>query len=361
MIRHTVPARVGLLGNPSDGYEGRTLALAVPHFSAVVEVEEADGVEIVPGPADAATWPSVAAMVEHVDHFGYGTGSQLLTAAVRTFVDVAGSLDIPVAWGFRISYQTTIPRQVGLGGSSALVLATLRGLCQLHEVEVPEPVLPSIALRAETAQLGISAGLQDRVAQTYGGLVAMDFGQLALDARFGVRYGHYERLDPSSLPPLFLAHRAAAAEPSDTYHQQLRARYEAGDPVVRETLRELAALVLEGRAALRWGDQARFARLIGRNMALRTALGPLPEEQLELVELASGRNAPATFAGSGGAVVGAVEDDRQAAALAADYEEAGAEFVLLDPREAEEPADGTSPADEVPANVVTLDRGRAGA
>jgi glucuronokinase len=364
MIRYAVPARVGILGNPSDGYEGRTLALAIPQFSAVVTVEEADGVELLPGPADHPAWPSVAAMVEHIDLYGYGTGPQVLAAATRAFIDVAGSLDRSVAWGFRIGYETTIPRQVGLGGSSALVLGVLRGLCELHRIEIPEQVLPSIALQAETTQLGITAGLQDRVVQTYGGLVAMDFGQLTLDTRFGVRHGHYERLDPSMLPPLFLAYQTSGAEPSDGYHHQLRARYESGDPVVRDTLRELAGLVLEGRAALRWGDHNRFARLIGRNMALRSSLAPLPDHQLELVEVAAGQGAPATFAGSGGAVVGALTDDDQAEALAAAFAEVGAEFLSLCPPPdgasgmAEGIGGGATDNDEAPTNVVTLDRAR---
>ena len=353
MIRHAAPSRVGILGNPSDGYGGRTLALAVPRFEATVELEPADRVEIVPGPEDEPCWSSIAAMATHLDRHGYGTGPQLLAAVVRTFAAVAESTEQRLEGGFRLSYRTRIPRQVGLGGSSALVVAALRCLSDHFELEIPPHVLPSVALRAETSELGLSAGLQDRVVQSYGGLVAMDFGEPVVDTRFGVSHGEYEPLDPSNLPPLFLAYRESAAEPSSQYHQSLRARYEAGDPQVRETLRELASLVVEGRAALRWGDTERFCDLIGRNMTLRRQLGPLPEAQVELVDVAEAARTTATFAGSGGAVVGSYRDEDHFEELADLYADIGADVVSLAD---DGPSLDDATDDEPPGagNVVTL-------
>ncbi|MGF1599592.1 MAG: mevalonate kinase [Acidimicrobiales bacterium] len=354
MIRRSAPARVGLLGNPSDGYGGRTLALAVPRFEATVTLDHDDGIVIVGHPDDEPRWPSLEAMTERLDRHGYGTGPQLLAATVRTFVDVARSIDHPlVPIGFRLSYETSIPRQVGLGGSSALVVAALRCLGEHHGLTIPEILLPSIALRVETEELGLSAGLQDRVVQTFGGLVAMDFAAVEVDARFGVAHGHYEQIDCRTLPPLFLAYREGAAEPSDVYHHRLRVRYEEGDPVVREVLRDLAALVVEGRAALRWDDGARFAQLLGRNMALRLALGPLPADQLELIEVAAACGAEATFAGSGGSVVGVHEGPTHLAALGEAYATVGAEVVAVEPSGTVVDDDGDDdPAD----NVVALPR-----
>ncbi len=360
MITHAAPSRVGILGNPSDGYGGRTLALAVPAFSATVTLTPGEGITITPRPDDEARWPSATALIDQVDRHGYGTGPQLLTAAVRTFADVARSTGAELRTGFRLDYDTTIPRQVGLGGSSALVVAALRCLGDFHDIEIPDLLLPSIALRAETSQLGLSAGLQDRVVQTMGGLVAMDFSDLQVDTRFGVSYGDYEPVPTDDLPRLFVAYREVVAEPSNTYHRDLRNRFESGDPVVRETMRELAGLVVEGRAALRWGDRARFASLIGRNMALRKQLGPLPIGQLELVDLAEAFGASATFAGSGGAVVGSFGDDDTFDAtfetMRDAYADIGADAIPLDcgTVPAEEPED----SGELPSNVVAF-RSRA--
>lgn len=313
MITSAAPARVGILGNPSDGYGGRTLSLAVTRFEAVVELEPADELKIVAGDEDEPRWSSVGDLVDRVDRHGYGTGPQLLAATIRTFADVAASLEHPGfnREGFALSYRTNIPRQVGLGGSSALVVATLKALCELTGIEVPAQVLPSIALRVETEQLGITAGLQDRVVQSYGGLVAMNFASMETDARFGVSHGDYRQYEPDKLPPLFLAYRERAAEPSDGYHRILRQRFDSGDGVIRETLRSLAALVVEGEAALRWGNTDRFAELVGENMRLRRLLGKIPDSQLELIDAADSCDAPATFAGSGGAIVGAYSDGDQ--------------------------------------------------
>jgi len=321
MITSVAPARVGILGNPSEGYGGRTMALAVEAFTATVELDPIDSGEIVlvPGPADFTSWHDGDDFVDSIDRFGYGTGTQLLAAAVRTFIDVCESVEHRRPEGFELRYRSTIPRQVGMAGSSALVVAAIRCLGEFVDLEIPDEVLPSIALRAETEQLGITAGLQDRVVQSFGGLVSMDFGSMEVDGRFGVAHGAYEREDATALPPLFCAYRVLAAEPSGAYHSVLRARFEAGDAVVRDTMRALAGLVVEGRAALRWKAEDRFGELIGENMRLRRRLGPLPESQLQLVDLADSLNAPSTFTGSGGAVVGAYRDEAHLAELVDAY------------------------------------------
>ena len=58
-------------------------------------------------------------------------------------------------------------------------------------------------MRVETEELGITAGLQDRVAQVMEGCVLMDFNKEAVD-RTG--NGVYSRVDVALLPPLFLAY-----------------------------------------------------------------------------------------------------------------------------------------------------------
>lgn len=331
MITRTASARVGILGNPSDGYGGRTLALAVPQFCATVDLArlEDSSIRIEASDGDAPEWSGAQDLVDRIDRFGYGTGTQLLAATVRSFIDVAALVGASEPQGFELRYRSAIPRQVGLAGSSALVVATLRCLIELTGVEVPSAVLASIALRVETEQLGITAGLQDRVVQVFGGLVAMDFASMEVDPRFGVAHGAYESVDGSALPPLFLAFSEAAAEPSGAYHAKIRRRFDAGDPMVRDTMKALAALVTEGRAALRWNNTDRFIELIGQNAALRRRLGPVPAGQIALVDVAVAAGAAATFTGSGGAVVGAYRDEAHLADLRDRYGEHGIDCVAI--------------------------------
>jgi len=333
MISYSVPARAGLLGNPSDGYQGRTIAIAVDQFQATVTLEPSasNQVEIIPNPTDTMTWDDVPLLARWFDRYGYGTGPQLLAATIRTFAGVADSLGIDLVGGFRLSYETTIPRQVGLGGSSALVIATLRCLQEHYALPIPDKVLPTIALRAETSQLGAEGELQDRVVQTYGGLVSMNFTTPVVDTQFSVSHGSYEILDHGALPPLFLAYHPEAARPTDDFHRQLRSRYEAGDRLVRETLHQLAALAIEGRAALAWKASNRFSDLLRENMKLRRRLGRLPEFQEEMIEVADSLGAPATHAGTAGTIVGHYQDTSHLQNLVSAFTQIGATAIELTP------------------------------
>jgi glucuronokinase len=298
-------------------------------LTATVELEPAMGIHIEPNDDDLTSWDSIANFLDSVDGFGYRTGPQLLAAAVRTFLDVASSLNHDMPSDFRLRYSTTIPRQVGLAGSSALVISTLRCLGAFVDLDIPGELLASVALRAETEQLGIVAGLQDRVVQSIGGLVAMDFSKMEVDARLGIAHGQYEQLDPGLLPPLFVAYRSAAAEPSDRYHRDLRARFDAGETMVIETMRSLANLVTEGRAALRWHDHEHFGALLHQNMELRRGLGPLAPGQIELVDIAESLDTFASFAGSGGAIVGVFGDAAHLEQLRGAYSVLDAELLVL--------------------------------
>lgn len=64
--------------------------------------------------------------------------------------------------------------QTGLSGSSAIVCAALNCLLDYYNVRnlIKVEIRPKLVLSAEE-ELGIVAGLQDRVAQVYGGLVYM--------------------------------------------------------------------------------------------------------------------------------------------------------------------------------------------
>ena len=53
MIIVKCPARIGLFGNPSDGFGGKTLSIALANFAAEVKLEklvDCTNVEIIPNP-----------------------------------------------------------------------------------------------------------------------------------------------------------------------------------------------------------------------------------------------------------------------------------------------------------------------
>lgn len=307
-------ARAGLLGNPSDGYFGRTLSAVLRNFRATVTLEESSQLRIEPGPEETEVFPDLQSLVGSVARQGYYGGARLVKAAIKTLADHCArhGLDLP-SHNFTARYRSSIPRQVGLAGSSAIVTATLRALLEFFELEIPREQQANLILWAETEELGITAGLQDRVAQVYDGLTYMDFSR-DLMARLG--HGVYESLDPRLLPPLFVAYHPQPAKVSGQVLNDLRRRWEQGDPDVLATLERIAALAASGREALLQGDRERFAALMNENFDLRCCIMRIDERDRALVEAARRLGASAKLTGSGGAIVGVVRDDAMQRQLA---------------------------------------------
>lgn len=319
-------ARAGLLGNPSDGYGGKAIALALLDFRARVRIEPADRFELVPGDSDGVRFPSLREALARFAVVGCDDGLRLLRAAVCRFAGWLARLDELAPddprLRFRMGYDTDIPRQVGLAGSSAIVVAALRALCAWFAVVIPPAELAELALAAELEDLGIAAGAMDRVIQAYGGLVCMDLAEPRSAAG-------YQRLDPELLPPLFVAWDPHGGESSARAHGSLRARWLAGDPEVLATIDAFRSLVDEGVAALRAGEPDRLRDLMRRNFDLRTRIFDVAQRDRGLVAIARDVGGAAKLCGSGGAVVGmapAGDPETALAALERRYRDAGFGF-----------------------------------
>ena len=270
-------ARAALVGNPSDGYAGATLALALPERRAEARARLGTGES---GPI--------------------APPSALVSAARSRFARECGSATVERT---AIRWRTSIPRAVGLGGSSAIVIATIRALCELHGVQLEPREQARIALAVEAEDLGIAAGLQDRVAQAYGGLTFMEF-----DPERAPGGPLYDPLDRSLLPPLVIAWRTDAGADSGAVHRNLRARYERGDPGVRGSIAELAELARAARTALLHRDAPCFARCVDASFDARARIMELDPRHVELIEHARRAGASANYTGSGGAVAAVCRD-----------------------------------------------------
>ncbi|KAM0954862.1 hypothetical protein TB2_022967 [Malus domestica] len=305
VIEHRAYARVGLLGNPSDVYYGRTISFTASNFWATVRLQPSDDLVIQPHLThDLVVFRSLHHLVNRLDSEGYYGGVRLLMAICKVFFDYCKDNAIELeARNFTLSYDTNIPRQAGLSGSSAIVCAALSCLLDFHKVRhlIKVEVRPGLILNAEK-QLGIVAGLQDRVAQVYGGLVYMEFAKEDMDT---LGHGIYTPMDVSLLPPLHLIY---AENPSDSgkVHSTVRRRWLNGDEFIISSMTEVADIALEGRTALLEKDYAKLASLMNRNFDLRRsmfgddALGAL---NIEMVEVARRVGAASKFTGSGGAVI----------------------------------------------------------
>jgi glucuronokinase len=323
-------ARAALLGNPSDAYGGRTISFAFTNFSAAVVVYEWPRLEIVPGPSDQVSFANLRELAADVDANGYYGGLRVVKATLKRFADWCGERSIPVERPFSIRYESSIPRGVGLGGSSAIVTAVLRGLFEFHEAQIPLEELPGLALSVETEELGIAAGLQDRVAQAYQGLTYMDFDPETSAAR---GHGSFEPLDPGLLPPTLIAYSPGAGQPSHEAHRAVRDRFVAGDQGVRTTIAAIAELADRGREALLSREAAELGRLMSENLSLRRRIFRLHPEHLRMAEVAAELGMAANYAGSGGAIVVMAEDAPTAEELARRLRAEGC--AVIEPRIAE--------------------------
>src|SRR5688572_8110145 len=302
-------ARAGLVGNPSDGYFGKTISFVIRNFRATVHLWESPHFEIVPTHGDFARFESVKTFLRDVRLHGYYGGLRLQKAAVKKFHEYCRTNDIELHnRSFTLSFQSDIPRLVGLAGSSAIITATLRALMQFYHVEIPRERMPALILSAEREELGIQAGLQDRVIQTYEGIVYMDFERRLIEGR---GYGIYEELKPPKLPPLYVAYDPGRAEISDIPHRNLRELFERGDPTVVAAMQTYRDLTDRGRDALMRGDWDELHKVTNENFDLRKQIMPIAPENLRMVEAARATGASAKFAGSGGAICGLYHSSRQ--------------------------------------------------
>lgn len=305
IIRKRIYARAGLLGNPSDGYNGKTISISVRNYWSEVVLYEWDTVEIVLAQNDRARFRSIDDLANDVKLHGYYGGIRLIKATIKNFAEYCHKQDLKLHnRNFSIRYETNIPRQVGLAGSSSIIIATLRCLVEYYEVDMPLEIQPSFALSIEKEELGIGAGLQDRVIQCYENMVYMDFDRSQEQHANGLPYYSYERLQLNQQPPLYLAIHTMLSEPTEVFHNDLRGRFVRGEPAVVNGMQRFAALAREGREALLKGDFARLHMLINENFDTRFGIYRLPDWQTQMVYTARQCGASAKFAGSGGAVIG---------------------------------------------------------
>jgi len=309
MIETRAYARAGLLGNPSDGYFGKTIAFIIRNFRARVFLYPSARLEIKPSQADFPVWECLEDLRKTTRWRGYYGGIRIIQALLVRFSDYCAEQGIELAdRNFTIEYESNIPQRLGLGGSSAIITATLRALTEHYEVDIAKPVQANLALETETRELGVAAGLQDRVVLVYEGLVYMDFAK-GLMEKDG--YGNYEELDPGLLSNVYVAYRTSLSEGTEVFHNNIRARYEAGDSSVLEAMELWAEIAAQGRQALIDHDYENLSRLINANFDLRSRIYRISAGNLEMVEAARKTGATAKFGGSGGAIVGTYRDQAQ--------------------------------------------------
>ena len=309
IIRTRAYPRAALIGNPSDGYFGKTIAFVFSNYHAGVTLYESPELDLLPSLRDHSHFESIQHLAKDVSLHGYYGGIRLLKATLKKFYDYCQEHDIKLdERNFTIRYHTTIPNRLGLAGSSAIITACIRAVKRFYGVKIAKPELANLILAVEKEELGINAGLQDRVAQAYNVPVFMDFDREYMQEH---GYGCYTPISLSDNLNFYIAFRTDLAEGSEILHGHLRERYEAGIPEVLAAMQEWADLTVQAGEAIKNHDYQQLNRLIDRNVALRTEICSemISRKNRRMVELAHRVGASAKFTGSGGAIIGLYQDE----------------------------------------------------
>lgn len=289
----TCVARAALAGNPSDGYGGAVVAVPIDDLAAMASVSENERFLVRASNRDLA---------------------QLLQATADAFSEAHGTLP-----DVTLSASTSIPRSVGLAGSSALVIAALRALAAWSNHRWDPIELAELALSVERDRLGIAAGLQDRLVQAVNRPLSMTFDPVS-----------YQELTLPNTMTLFVAWNPHGSQPSDTLHRSLRRRFDAGDPQVESAMAELADQAARAQKAIEQGDMFVLGDAMDQSFDLRASITDIDSTQQMLVDLGRAVGAAVNSAGSGGSVVGLTCQVGDVPALQSSYEQHGFEFLVIE-------------------------------
>ncbi|MFW6327892.1 MAG: mevalonate kinase [Bacteroidota bacterium] len=304
--------RAALIGNPSDGYFGKTIAFVFSNFSAEVVLYQSPELEIMPAEYDKTMFYGIKELVADVKLYGYYGGIRLLKAAVKAFYEYCERNKIQlVERNFTIRYKSDIPYRLGLAGSSAIITACMKALMSFFSIDIPAPILANLVLSVEQDELKISAGLQDRVAQAYECPVYMDFDEKLMQKQ---GYGYYERLNADNLQNIYIAYRRDLSEGSEVVHNNFRERFNYREPDVLTAIEKWKKLTGNVKDRIQSGNPD-INGFINENFDIRKAVMTISSLNLKMVELARSVGASAKFTGSGGAIIGLYKDENNYTAL----------------------------------------------
>jgi D-glycero-alpha-D-manno-heptose-7-phosphate kinase len=196
--------------------------------------------------------------------------------------------------GIRITTRTDAPRGSGLGGSSALAVAVVRGLSEIAEQPVDGEDLIALVRDLETRHLGIPAGIQDYYPAVYGGL-----GSLHLNAGRPAR--HPLHTSAHDLAPHLMLHYSGIGRFSGTNNWTLFKRHLEGQKTIYDGMAGIAESAIEMERALDAGNYEAAGAALRKEWEHRKAL----IDGISTVEIDAAIHAASNAGAWGGKVCGA--------------------------------------------------------
>jgi galactokinase/mevalonate kinase-like predicted kinase len=287
----SAPGRAGIIGNPTDMYGGAVLSCSMG-MRARVEVLPAPHLVLETAGRECAI-RSRHDLVPKGDRFD-------VARAVLDYLRLP-----PLAC--RVRYESEIPLQSGMAGSTALVVALLKALLACLGEETSLYRLAERARYVELNYLKVVCGYQDAYMCTFGGLHYMDFrGKQFYRQAEAELFATMESLE-THVPRLpFVLGFTGKRHASSAVHRPLRERWLDGEAEVVEGYRRITELARMGKKALLLGDWSLLGRLMNENHAIQRDLGGSGQSNERLISgaLAAGAlGAKLAGAGDGGTII----------------------------------------------------------
>ncbi len=277
------PARINILGNPSDANEGdfATISAAVDLYAYAI-IEENSQITL----QQKVNTPS-GPEITHSETYSldalplpYTGELDLVKGAVNQLYNYSTTFRQAIqSHGFKITTWTEVPRQSGLGGSSLFPILTLGGLRSLFRLDPHRHnayVLAELTQRVEAVELGITAGYADRYVPIFGGIAYLDYrGKLHQRSLHAEPYTTYERLDPWVDEFPLVAVSSGVLRDSGDIHGKMRPRYlqeydswvmrGGSPPPMVQFMTRAWETAWRGKIALICKDWVTFGELMNRN------------------------------------------------------------------------------------------------
>ena len=280
-----IPARINIVGNPTDANEGdfHTISAAISLFAGGV-IEPAEKLTFdflqkgdLENPID-----SITARVGQI-RFKPDDKFKLFKAAVSHLLRFYPPLKMEMEkTKVRIGIWTDIPRQSGLAGSSIIILLILNALKEFYDLpktEFNDYVIAELTQRIEEIDLGVTCGFSDRYVTQMGGLAYVDYrGKLFHKNIFDEPFATYERLNVPTKEMRFIVVSSGVVRESGSVHSVLRGRYlleyekkmtyPAYRSPILEKFEEVGETAWVGKIFLLRGDLEAFGDLLNKNHRL---------------------------------------------------------------------------------------------
>nr|XP_015192847.1 PREDICTED: uncharacterized protein LOC102683076 [Lepisosteus oculatus] len=295
-------ARIGLMGNPSDGFNGKTIAMTIANFWAEVTLTESQTLVLVPHPLnDPTEFGSLQDLYCISRKEGYLGGLRLLQATCKKFYHFCSKQGIALSkQNFTLKYDTNIPRQV----------VSVHAECRQLGLRVP------LALLQHAMEGCYNTRESVHIVLTYNRSL-----QLTVKAgmvQTGIPWGcSCQSVDISLLPLLNFA------PPRFLFFGKIRS--ERG---CRSHTDACVCSTSSCRRAQSWLGAIVSPLLSRRSVYTDECLG---QGNLKMVELARQFGSAAKLPGSGGAVVGLCLDPHKLGELKRAFQEAGCVFCQVVP------------------------------